>query len=166
MPANRLSVLKVKTSTRCQRTVLVVEAQSPNPMSFLEQLDGIAHKVAAYSVAIHKQTIRPSASYRQAMEIILERVDQLAYVFVVAPFCYDSERIYENVKHSICAILQLIKVQQQHTKLSPEDEDFLMVLFETFTKLCVRLLCEDNFIQIKDTDPIRTDGVSGRIDPA
>jgi len=159
-------VLKDKKPTRLQGVVLVVAEQFLDPMSFLLQLDGIAHQVAAYSLAIQKQNRGLSAAYRQAVDIILERVDQLAYVFVVAPFCYDSQRIYENVKYSICAILQLIKVQQQNTKLPTEDEDFLIVLFETFTKLCVRLLCEDNFIRIEDTDTIRTEPVSGRIDIA
>jgi len=121
-------------------------------MSFLQELDSIAQHVSVYSAGIQQKNRGLNAAYRQAMEIILERVDQLAYVFVVAPFCYDSQRMYEKVKYSICAILQLIKIQQRNNKLPLEDEDFLIVLFETLTKLCVRLLCEDNFIQIKDGD--------------
>jgi len=119
-------------------------------MSFLQQLDGIAQGVATYSLEIQQRATPPSPAYKVAMEIILERVDQLAYVFVIAPFCHDSQHIYEKVKHSICAILQLIKTQQRQGKLPADDDDFLLVLFETFTKLCVRLLCENTFIEIEE----------------
>jgi len=133
-------------------------------MSFLQQLDGVAQRVATYSLQIQQRATPPSAAYKLAMEIILERMDQLAYVFLVAPFCYDLQHIYEKVKHSICAILQLIKAQQRQGKLSADDEDFLMVLFETFTRLCVCLLCENTFIEIKEGETVlASDGV-GRAD--
>jgi len=84
------------------------------------------------------------------VEIILERIDQLAYVFIVAPFCYNTQQMYEKIKHSICVILQLIKSQQKDSKLNSDDEDFMSVLSETFTKLCVRLLIQNNFIEMKE----------------
>jgi len=132
-------------------------------MSFLQQLDGIAQQVAAYSQEIQQRPTPPSTAYKQAMEIILERVDQLAYVFLIAPFCYDSQRIYEKVKYSICAILKLVKAQQRQSKLPADDEDFLMVLFETFTKLCVRLLCENTFLEIKESETVLASGAAGRV---
>ena len=58
--------------------------------------------------------------------------------------------MYEKIKHSICVILQLIKSQQKDSKLNSDDEDFMIVLSETFTKLCVRLLIQNNFIEMKE----------------
>jgi len=135
-------------------------------MSFLQQLDGIAQRVAIYSLEIQQRATLTSPAYKLAMEIILERVDQLAYVFVIAPFCHDSQHIYEKVKHSICAILQLIKAQQLQSKLPADDEDFLLVLFETFTKLCVRLLCENTFIEIKEGETVVASHTVGHVGTA
>jgi hypothetical protein len=135
-------------------------------MSFLQQLDGIAQQVAIYSLDIQQRPTLTSPAYKLAMEIILERVDQLAYVFVIAPFCHDSQHIYEKVKHCICAILQLIKAQQLHGKLPADDEDFLLVLFETFTKLCVRLLCENTFIEIKADETVVASHTVGHVGTA
>ena len=133
-------------SPGCRVTILINVAV----MSFLQELDCVAQKIAMHTQSLPKRAVAVTAAYRQCMDIILERIDQLAYVFIVAPFCYDTQRMYEKIKHSICVILQLIKSQQKGGKLNLDDEDFMIVISETFTKLCVRLLCESNFIEIRE----------------
>jgi len=120
-------------------------------MSFLQELDCAAQKIAIHNQSLPERAVAVTAAYRQCMDIILEHVDQLAYVFIVAPFCYDTQRMYEKIKHSICVILQLIKSQQKDGKLNSDDEDFMLVISEMFTKICVRLLCDNNFIEIKES---------------
>ena len=120
-------------------------------MGFLHDLDVVAQNLFQYQIDVAKQTSpTPTAAYTHTLDIILDQVDQLAYIFIVAPFCYDTEQMYEQLKHSLCGILQLIAAQrqQQKTTLSALDDDFLVELSETLTKLCVRMLCDSNFVKM------------------
>jgi len=119
-------------------------------MSFLRELDVVAKDIVVYAAELRSREVPVSAMYKEMIEIILCRVDQLAYVFIVAPFCYDKEQMYEKLKHTLCSILQFLEIQQQQLKatLIPRDEDFLMVLSETLTNMCVSMLSDGSFIQL------------------
>jgi len=125
-------------------------------MAFLHDLDVVAQNLFQYQIDVAKQTSPiPTAAYQHTLDIILNQVDQLAYIFIVAPFCYDTEQMYEKLKHALCGILQLIAAQRQQQKktLSALDDDYLMELSEILTKLCVRMLCDSNFVKM-DTGPV------------
>jgi len=120
-------------------------------MGFLHDLDLVAQDLSQYKLNVANQTSdTPTAAYKHTLDIILDRVDQLAYIFIVAPFCYDTEQMYEKLKHSLCGILQLIEAQrqQQKTTLLALDDDFLVGLSETLTQLCVRMLCDSHFVKM------------------
>jgi len=120
-------------------------------MIFLQELDCVAQDLVKHLKNIANRKTPVTAAYRETIEIVQHRIDQLAYVFIVAPFCYDTEQMYDKLKYTLCRILQLLQTQQHQLKSSilPDDEDFLIVLSETLTKMCVRMLCESNFIQIE-----------------
>ena len=122
-------------------------------MIFLKEIDCIAHNLTRHLQEIAQRETAVCAAYQETIQIVQHRIDQLAYVFIVAPLCYDTEQMYEKLKHTLCGILQLLQAQQHKLKalLLPDDEDFLIVLSESLTKLCVRMLCESNFIQIEPT---------------
>jgi len=124
-------------------------------MIFLQELDSIAQDLVKHREDMAGRTTPVNAAYRETIQIIQRRVDQLAYVFIVAPFCYDTEQMYDKLKYTLCRILQLLQTQQHQLKslIAPDDEDFLMVLSESLTKMCVQMLCESNFIQI-DIDAV------------
>jgi len=126
-------------------------------MGFLPELHTVAQDLSKYKDEVGVRPTPVTAAYRQTLGMIQTRVDQLACVFILAPFCYDTEQMYEKLKHSLCGILQLIEAQrkQQKKTLLSQDDDFLIVLSETLTQLCVRVLCEDNFIKI-DACPTTT----------
>jgi len=123
-------------------------------MSFLKELDVVAKDIVTYAVELRQREKPVSAMYKELIDVILRRVDQLAYVFIVAPFCYDTEQMYEKLKHTLCSILQLLEVQHMQLKpvLLPHDEDFLIALSETLTKMCVRMLSDDSFVQLRIED--------------
>jgi hypothetical protein len=127
-------------------------------MGFLHDLDVVAQDLFLHQIDGAKQTCpTPTAAYKHTLDMILDQVDQLAYVFIVAPFCYDTEQMYEKLKHSLCGILQLIAAQrhQQKATLSALDDDFLVGLSETLTTLCVRMLCDSHFVKM-DTCPVKS----------
>ena len=121
-------------------------------MSFLTQLATVADTVDQHVMALQQKPracTTTTPAYRQTLGMILERIDRLAYVFVVAPFCYDTERMYEQINLVLCGILKLIK-RQNVGSLSPAEGDFLTALDEQLTQLCVQLLCTEGFLQIEE----------------
>jgi len=120
-------------------------------MSFLTQLATVANTVDQHVTALQQKprACTTTPAYRQTLDMILERIDRLAYVFVVALFCYDTERMHEQINHVLCGILKLIK--RQNVGSLPLDEgDFWTALEEHLTQLCVQLLCTEGFLQIEE----------------
>lgn len=74
------------------------------------------------------------------MDILLESIDSLAYVFLMVPFLYNSQDRLQHISNMFCDIIKSI---DQHTSKKTIHKEFLRDTKECLATLCRQVLSEE-----------------------